>query len=268
MGLSRRRRKCFLLRRPRPAVFPRARAHRVRRKLSRLSLARSSAAVRRSQNFSADSCRNVGRSRSFFCSSRCRSASLFGTSFVQYVKWASKGFADPAAYILFFAGSADRRRHGMTAVRKFCRHFSARFCWRSNLHEADRGARRRGPAWRRRARRALSTAMAAARRIVRRLPAGVLDGAAQLDLRPRVRAVQRQCRRRQSAGDAAIGLSRGCARIAAPDFSGASARATPNGELAERSGGDPTGPFRSMPPASPFSSMSSARPPLSIPGCA
>jgi len=29
---------------------------------------------------------------------------IFGTSFVQYEKWASHGFADPAAYILFVAG--------------------------------------------------------------------------------------------------------------------------------------------------------------------
>ncbi len=29
---------------------------------------------------------------------------LFGTTFVQYVRWASRGFADPAAYILFIAG--------------------------------------------------------------------------------------------------------------------------------------------------------------------
>ncbi len=29
---------------------------------------------------------------------------LFGTSFVQYEQWASRGFADPAAYILFIAG--------------------------------------------------------------------------------------------------------------------------------------------------------------------
>src|SRR5262249_7675751 len=28
---------------------------------------------------------------------------LFGTTFVQYQKWASRGFADPAAYILFIA---------------------------------------------------------------------------------------------------------------------------------------------------------------------
>ena len=29
---------------------------------------------------------------------------LFGTSFANYVKWSARGFADPAAYILFFAG--------------------------------------------------------------------------------------------------------------------------------------------------------------------
>jgi hypothetical protein len=29
---------------------------------------------------------------------------IFGTSFVQYAKWAARGFADPAAYILFAAG--------------------------------------------------------------------------------------------------------------------------------------------------------------------
>jgi hypothetical protein len=29
---------------------------------------------------------------------------LFGSSFVQYVKWAARGFADPAAYVLFVAG--------------------------------------------------------------------------------------------------------------------------------------------------------------------
>jgi hypothetical protein len=29
---------------------------------------------------------------------------LFGSSLVQYVKWAARGFADPAAYVLFLAG--------------------------------------------------------------------------------------------------------------------------------------------------------------------
>jgi hypothetical protein len=43
---------------------------------------------------------------------------LFGTSFVQYEQWAARGFADPAAYILFVAGltlvvdvSSDARRN-------------------------------------------------------------------------------------------------------------------------------------------------------------
>ena len=29
---------------------------------------------------------------------------LFGTTFIDYAKWAARGFADPAAYILFIAG--------------------------------------------------------------------------------------------------------------------------------------------------------------------
>jgi hypothetical protein len=29
---------------------------------------------------------------------------LFGTTFLDYAKWAGRGFADPAAYILFIAG--------------------------------------------------------------------------------------------------------------------------------------------------------------------
>jgi len=33
-------------------------------------------------------------------------STLFGTSFVQYEKWAARGFADPAAYMLFIAGLA------------------------------------------------------------------------------------------------------------------------------------------------------------------
>ncbi|HEY6831440.1 MAG TPA: hypothetical protein VI251_03030, partial [Pseudolabrys sp.] len=42
---------------------------------------------------------------------------LFGTTFVQYDKWASRGFADPAAYILFIAGLAvlvDPRVSGLS----------------------------------------------------------------------------------------------------------------------------------------------------------
>jgi hypothetical protein len=48
---------------------------------------------------------------------------LFGSSLVQYVKWAARGFADPAAYILFLAGfvllvgrSDTSPRHGFVAA--------------------------------------------------------------------------------------------------------------------------------------------------------
>jgi hypothetical protein len=48
---------------------------------------------------------------------------LFGSSLVQYVKWAARGFADPAAYIFFLAGfvllvgrSRDRPRNGFAAA--------------------------------------------------------------------------------------------------------------------------------------------------------
>jgi len=44
---------------------------------------------------------------------------LFGSSLVQYVKWAARGFADPAAYVLFLAGLAvlvGRTRAGPRAT--------------------------------------------------------------------------------------------------------------------------------------------------------
>ena len=59
----------------------------------------------------------------------------------------------------------------------------------------------------------VATAMAAPHRSLPRYAAGVLDGAAQLGVRPSARAVQRQFGRCQPAGDAALGLcSRRCAR--------------------------------------------------------
>ncbi len=51
---------------------------------------------------------------------------LFGTSFVQYEQWASRGFADPAAYILFVAGIVQI--------------VSARSEARRNFHQAFFGA--------------------------------------------------------------------------------------------------------------------------------
>ena len=42
---------------------------------------------------------------------------LFGSSLVQYVKWAARGFADPAAYILFLAGYALLVRRNIEGPR-------------------------------------------------------------------------------------------------------------------------------------------------------
>jgi hypothetical protein len=48
---------------------------------------------------------------------------LFGTSFVQYEQWASRGFADPAAYILFVAGVVLIVPSRSDVDRYFCRAF-------------------------------------------------------------------------------------------------------------------------------------------------
>ena len=48
---------------------------------------------------------------------------LFGTSFVQYEQWAARGFADPAAYILFVAGTVLIVPAQSDERRKFCRAF-------------------------------------------------------------------------------------------------------------------------------------------------
>ena len=44
---------------------------------------------------------------------------LFGTTFFQYAQWASRGFADPAAYIFFAAGLAALLRAGERAFAAF-----------------------------------------------------------------------------------------------------------------------------------------------------
>jgi hypothetical protein len=49
---------------------------------------------------------------------------LFGTSFVQYEQWASRGFADPAAYIFFVAGVALILPSRSDVDRYFCRAFA------------------------------------------------------------------------------------------------------------------------------------------------
>ena len=186
---------------------------RLRRKLSRLSVAHSSAAVRR-----------LGLFRRFLPE---RWALALVLAVHRRAGWRAvrhrpspiremggRGFADPAAYILFLAGASARS--GATSCRTqrkipagiFRR--AAAGAW--HFHEADHRARRRGAARRRRLCGALSAAMAAACRPVHRLPAGVLDGVAQLVFRPCVRAVQLECGRFQSAGDAAVRL---CSRLCA-----------------------------------------------------
>ena len=105
---------------------------------------------------------------------------LFGTTFVNYLKWASKGFADPAAYILFLAGILPDRRRDIVGTQ---RQISAGLFRRTALgaryfHETDYRPCRRGAAWRRRARGHLLSSMAAARRPVHWISAGLFHGAA------------------------------------------------------------------------------------------
>ena len=122
---------------------------------------------------------------------------IFGTSFFNYVKWAARGFADPAAYILFIAGiCADHRRAAPTvpAARFSPALFGALLLALGIFMKpivAPAAAVLLGGAG---LVRALSPAMAAPRRALPRLFAGVLDGPAQLGLRPCLRAVQRQFR--------------------------------------------------------------------------
>ena len=153
---------------------------------------------------------------------------LFGTTFFQYAQWAGRGFADPAAYILFTAGLLVLVR----ATDKFPAAFSAALLFALAIFMKPIVA----PAaavllagagiW------ALATAaVAAPRGPVHRLPAGVVHGLAQLGVRPCLRAVQRQFRRCQSAGDAARRLARRSPRRAAGRPRRAADRA-----LAERPG--------------------------------
>ena len=123
-GLSARRRKRLLLRRPRPALFPRARARRVRRELSRLSLAGAAAAVSRLRPVAPVPAGTLAAGAGDSSSSPSRSARLFGTTFFQYAQWAARGFADPAAYILFVAGLAAAGARAPTNPSGiFCRAF-------------------------------------------------------------------------------------------------------------------------------------------------
>ncbi len=112
-----------------------------------------------------------------------------------------------------------RRRYRVDrtfAVRRESK-FPSRVFWRAavgawNLHETDCGAGRGRSARRRGRRSTLLAAVGAACRPVRRVSPGIFHGGAQLGVWPCLCAVQRQCRARSRACDAAVSLCRGRAR--------------------------------------------------------
>jgi hypothetical protein len=105
---------------------------------------------------------------------------LFGSTFIDYAKWAARGFADPAAYILFIAGLLPLI--GTTRARP-SKDFVPAFFWRpavrtGGFHETDRRTSRSRDARRGRPRRARFAAMAAIGRSVHRLRPGSVHGLA------------------------------------------------------------------------------------------
>ena len=91
---------------------------------------------------------------------------IFGTSFIDYAKWASRGFADPMAYSLFIAGIVPII--GSTSAGPSGRFapafFGALLLALGDFHEADRRPGRRCPARRCRACLSLFPAISAPRR--------------------------------------------------------------------------------------------------------
>src|SRR5262245_30998046 len=70
---------------------------------------------------------------------------LFGTTSVQYARWASRGFADPMAYILFIAGLLTLINANWVSRGHFTTGFLGRSAARArNFHEANRCAWRCG----------------------------------------------------------------------------------------------------------------------------
>ena len=136
---------------------------------------------------------------------------LFGTTFLDYAKWAARGFADPAAYILLHCRAAAACwRYARRSEREFCSGVLRCAAARArDRHEADRAACRGRYPWRRRRRGARVPAMAAGGRPVHRLRPGPVHGPAQLDLRPCLCAAERECRPPRRAGDAALRLCPG-----------------------------------------------------------
>ena len=138
---------------------------------------------------------------------------------MQYVKWAARGFADPAAYILFIAGLLPLIGAAAAEHRNFLPAFFGALLLALGIFMKPIVAP---------AAAVLLGGAGLAALYSRQWPrlAGLcigflpvfLHGAAQLGLRPRVCAVQRQCRSIRSAGDAAVGLCGGGARIAESGF--------------------------------------------------
>ncbi len=141
---------------------------------------------------------------------------VFGTSFFNYVKWAARGFADPAAYILvpwrsvpILGRSADG-----PAPRFLPALFGALLLALGDFHETDRGA----------AAAVVLGAAGLAALYQRQWPRliGLCIGFLPVFSMAlhnwvygaRLRAVQRQCPAPACAGDAALGLCRRPARIA------------------------------------------------------
>ena len=242
------------------------RARRVRRKLSRLSLACSAAAVVVSRLFRR------------FLPERWSLAlillfvavpigTLFGTSSCSTSNGRARDLPIRRPISCSSAGILPSSAHrGPAEISAgIFRRAVARAC---HLHEADRRARRRGTARRRRACRALSSAMAAARRHCAsascrcsrwRCTTGSIGHVFVL-----FSANSRDSNLLVMPPSAYAG---GGARTAEPGFQRRRPGAHPNRQLAERPGGILLRPSRSMPPASPSWSMSSCAAAGSTPGC-
>ena len=134
---------------------------------------------------------------------------VFGSSLVQYVKWAARGFADPAAYVIFLAGFVllvGRTVAGSAQSLRRCRRRRAAVrarAVRAPEHRAGSGR----PARRCRPCRTVAAAVSARRRVVPRFSSGARHGLAQLGLRRRAGSVYGDGRAPGPAGDAARGLS-------------------------------------------------------------
>ena len=109
---------------------------------------------------------------------------IFGTTFLDYAKWAARGFADPAAHILLVWGVLrDRRRRAPARPIAWAPPFGGALLLALAVFTKPIVAPIAGVMLGGAGLAALvSAAMAAPRRPVHRLPAGALDAAAQLGI--------------------------------------------------------------------------------------